>query len=111
MVALLFTTGLVPTTSPLHAAPVRTADEACEQVKTGVSFARHFPRSAVMFCDTIDPADDAKGWYVLALHSDRQCDGICSSNMGWFAVEKKTGRVFAWNVGQWTLGQPLRSRP
>ena len=46
-------------------------------------------------------------YYVLALHSRRDCDGICSTNMGWFAVEKATGRVFNWDVAEWKLGPPI----
>src|SRR3954471_24622166 len=93
--ALLFASGLLPLTS-LNAAQVRTEKAACDRVKTRIAAIRHFPVSAVAFCDPIRAADSPKGYYVLALHSNRRCDGICSTNMGWFAVQKETGRVFEW---------------
>src|SRR3954447_12518405 len=107
--ALLCAAGLLPSTAPLDAAPVRAAKAACERVKTRVSAVEHFPLSIVAFCDPIREADSPRGFYVLALHSNRHCDGICSTNMGWFAVEKRTGRVFEWDVAEMKLGQPISS--
>ena len=102
--ALLLAMGLLPSTGPLDAAPVRTAKAACERVKTRLSAVERFP-----VCDPIGAADSPKGFYVLSLHSNRHCDGICSTNMGWFAVEKRTGRVFEWDVAEMKLGPPVKS--
>jgi hypothetical protein len=107
---LLLAAGSLPSAAPLTAAPVRSAKAACERVKARVSAAEHFPASIVAFCGPIGSADSPPGFYVLALHSYRKCDGICSSNMGWFAVEKRSGRVFAWDVAEMKLGQPLKIR-
>src|SRR5689334_18468852 len=104
--ALLFVNGLLPL-APLHAAPVRTEKAACDRVKTRMSAIRHFPVSVVAFCDTIRAADSPKGYYVLALHSNRRCEGICSTNMGWFAVHKKTGRVFEYDTAEMRVGRPV----
>jgi hypothetical protein len=110
MAALLFAVGLLPSTAPLDAAPVRTVKAACERVKTRVSAVERFPLSIIAFCDIIGAADSPRGFYVLALHSNRHCDGICgSTNMGWFAVEKRTGRVFEWDVAEMKLGHPIKS--
>jgi hypothetical protein len=109
MAGSFFGLGLLPSTAPLDAAPVRTAKAACERVKTRVSSVEHFPVSIVAFCDTLRAADSPKGFYVLALHSNRHCDGICSTNMGWFAVEKRTGRVLEWDVAEMKLGRPIQS--
>ena len=106
--AMLFAMGLLSPTAPLDAAPVRTANAACERVKTRVSAVEHFPVSVIAFCDTTAVADSPNGFYLLALHSNRKCDGICSTNMGWFAVEKRTGRVFEWDVAEMKLGKPVR---
>jgi hypothetical protein len=84
---LLLAAGLVASSAPLDsAAPVRSPKVACERVKARVSAVK-----------------------VLALHSNRHCDGICSTNMGWFAVDKRTGRVFDWDVAEMKLGQPVKS--
>lgn len=106
---LLFAVGLFPSTAALDAAPARTAKAACERVKTRVAAVEHFRTSIVAFCDTVAAADSPRGFYVLALHSNRHCDGICSTNMGWFAVEKRTDRVFEWDVAEMKLGQPVGS--
>jgi hypothetical protein len=107
---LLLAAGLVASSAPLDsAAPVRSPKVACERVKARVSAVKHFRRSIVAFCDPIGAADSPKHFYVLALHSNRHCDGICSTNMGWFAVDKRTGRVFDWDVAEMKLGQPVKS--
>src|SRR4051794_11583251 len=107
--ALLVACGGLPFEA-LNAAPVRNEKAACDRVKTRIAAIRHFPVSAVAFCDPIRAADGPKGYYVLALHSNRRCDGICSTNMGWFAVQKETGRVFEWDVAQMKLGRPMVPR-
>lgn len=104
--AILLTAGL-PSMAPLRAAPVRTQRAACHRAKTRVSAVRHFPASVVAFCDPIRAADSPRDFYVLALHSNRHCDDICSTNMGWFAVEKRTGRVFEWDMAEDKLGEPV----
>jgi hypothetical protein len=106
--ALIFAMGLSPATARLDAAPVRTAKAACERVKTRVSAVEHFPVLTIALCDTIGAVDSPKGFYVLALHSNRHCDGICSTNMGWFAIEKRTGRVFEWDIAEMKLGKPVK---
>ena len=104
--AFIVSNGLIPS-APLHAAPVRTENAACFRVKTRMAAIRHLPLSVVAFCDTVEATSSPKGFYVLALHSNRRCDGICSTLMGWFAVEKRTGRVFEWDVADMKLGPPV----
>jgi hypothetical protein len=93
--------------TPVHAARVKTAKAACDLVKARVSAARHFATSEIAFCDVIPAASTPKAFYVLALHSKRNCDGICSRNMGWFAVQKTTGHVFEWDMAEEKLGRPV----
>ena len=97
--------------APAEARPVNSADAACTVAKTRVAARDNFPVSRVGFCDIIPAAHSPSGYYVLALHSRRRCDYICSTNMGWFAVEKSSGRVFEWDVGEWLLGPEIRRRP
>lgn len=106
--ALLLGVGPLPL-SPLNAAPVRTEKAACNRVKTYVSAVEHFPVSAIALCDITEGAVGPRGFYVMALHSNRHCDGICSTNMGWFAVEKRTGHVFKWNAADMKLGALLKA--
>ena len=90
--------------------PVRTERAACELVKARVVAVRLFPLSRIGFCDVIPRESSPRRFYVLALHSNRQCDGICSTNMGWFAVHRATGRVFEWDVAEDRLGPPISAR-
>ena len=53
--------------------------------------------------------DSPRGYYVMALHSRRECDGICSTNMGWFAIRRSSGRVFEWDVADMKIGKPLKA--
>jgi hypothetical protein len=84
---------------------------ACKIAKTQVAARSHFPRSKIAFCDHIKAADGPPGYFVLALHSTRRCEGICSTNMGWFAVQRSTGRVFEWQTGEGELGPEVSPRP
>ena len=91
--------------------PVRTERAACELVKARVVAVRGFPLNRIGFCDVIPRATSPRGFYVLALHSNRRCDGICSTNIGWFAVHRATGHVFEWDVAEDRLGPPISARP
>ena len=106
--ASLLAASLLQSPAPVVAAPVATANAACDQTKAFVLARGDFPVSAIAFCDTVSPDSSPKGYYVLALHSRRDCDGICSTNMGWFAVQKATGRVFEWDVAEQKLGPPFK---
>jgi hypothetical protein len=91
---------------------VKTAKSACAVAKARVSAQRHFPVSEVAFCDHVGAVDSPRGYYVLAFHGKRtDCGGICgSTNMGWFAVQKATGRVFEWDVAEDKLGPSIDLR-
>lgn len=94
-------------TAQAKAAPVRTQAEACAAVKASVAVNRHVPVSIIAFCDVIPLSEVPRGYYVLALHSDRKCEGICSTNMGWFAVNQRTSRVFKFDVDSRKVGLPI----
>jgi hypothetical protein len=72
-----------------------------------------FPPEALRSDETVpgakpwcDGASDLKSPYaVIGLHSNRRCDYICSSLVGWFAVERTTGRIYLWEVAEMTLGR------
>ena len=85
---------------------------ACKVAKAVVAARDHFPVSEIAFCDPLIPAEQPKGLYVLGLHGKRDdCGGdVCSTLMGWFAVQKATGRVFEWDFTDFPgkLGKPVR---
>lgn len=84
--------------------------QACELVKAQIAEIRLYPKTVPTFCDHVAPDASPPEFYVLALHSYRDCDGICSTNLGWFAVHKSTGQVFNWNVTDLRVGTPVSSR-
>ena len=93
---------------------MNTAKAACRTVKVRVSASGHFPISVIAFCDILAEPDSPKGYYVLALHSRRDdCGGdICgSTHMGWFAVQKATGRVFEWDGVEEKVGRLVKVHP
>lgn len=107
--AALFAAGLLLAAVAASAQPVRTERGACDLVKARVAAIGLAARS-IAYCDIIPRESSPPGLYVLALHSDRRCAGICSTNMGWFAVDRETGRVFHWDVAGDRLGRPIRTR-
>jgi hypothetical protein len=76
-------------------------------VKARFAARANFPLRRIAFCDIISREDSPAGFYILALHSNRRCDGICSTNLGWFAVQRATGRLFEWDVAEQRLGPSL----
>lgn len=97
--------------APADAAPVRTAEAACAIAKARLSGHRRIPSSRVAACETIRAESSPDGYYLLALYG-RCEEPVCGSTlMGWFAVRKSTGRLFQWNLGEWSLGPPIGTRP
>lgn len=102
---LLLTTFLQPAeiTPP---AVIATGDAACAAATAHIVSRYPEAQDRLSSCDVIAEADSPPGYYILAVHSDRVCDGICSTNMGWFAVERATGLVFDWDVGEQRVMTP-----
>ena len=57
------------------------------------------------FCEDLPFEDTA--FYLVGLHSNRVCDGICSNNMGYYFVEKTTGSLYELNPTEWTSRQAI----
>ena len=96
--------------APADGRPVNSDKAACAIAKARVAARDQFPVSRVAFCEVIPVAESPREYYVLALHSGRSCEYICSTNLGWFAVERSSARVFDWDVGDWAVGSEVRSR-
>lgn len=116
-ILLVFTTtmliaSLLPSATIAGSSSVRTRHAACERIKAEVAARAQFDVRNITFCDIIGRADSPRGYYVLALHSTRpDCEGICSTSMGWFAIHKTSGRVFEWDVAESILGAPINRQP
>ena len=106
----LFAASFLQSPASVSAAPATTEKAACDLTKARVAARGHFPVSAIAFCDMALSEEWPKRYYVLALHSTRKCDGICSTLMGWFAVEKRTGRVFEWDINEDKTGKLVKVR-
>ena len=98
---------ILPVAGRLNAAPVRTSIAACAAAKAQVSAARRIPPSRIASCDTLRRIDSPRGFYVLALHGWCREDICGSTNMGWFAVQKTSGRVFEYDMGRLKVGTQL----
>jgi len=95
---------------PVEARHVQSERAACDAVKARMAAAWNIPDGLIAFCDIIPADSSPMEFYVMGLHSNRVCGGICSTNMGWFAIHKKTGRIYEWDVGEQRLGPSLRRR-
>jgi hypothetical protein len=90
-----------------HAAPVRTGGAACAVATVRVARSLHRPLSRIPFCETLRAVDSPRGFYIVGLRG-RCREEICGSTLiGWYAVQKRTGRVFAWDVGESRAGPPV----
>lgn len=108
MAATVMAAGSLSLSPSAKAASIETAEAACAAAKVAVAARAHIAVSVIASCDVIGAADSPPGYYyILALHSARECEGICSTSMGWYAVQKATGRVFEWNVAGEKLGAPI----
>ena len=105
--ATLFAAAALLIPGPADAGPVRTKRAACDLVKASVVASGVFPPGRIGHCE-VTPGDGSRaGFYVMSLHSNRRCDYICSTNMGWYAVQRSTGRVFEWDMAEDRPGPPL----
>jgi hypothetical protein len=80
---------------------------ACMLLKKRIATAEGFPISTIAFCDALPASASPHGLYVIALHSTRKCEGICSTLIGWFAVRKTTGEVGEFDINENRM-TPLR---
>lgn len=82
---------------------VTSAEAACSVATSRVTAERQLPTAHVAQCDPVSEADSPEGYYVLALRAHCR-EALCGSTlMGWFAVEKATGTVYDFDVGESTM--------
>jgi len=82
---------------------------ACATLQSRVSHVMELPRSGPpgegWFCD-FSALGDAQ-WFVVALRSHRSCVGTCSNLIGWYAVDRQTGAVHVFDIGDLRVGAPI----
>ena len=94
-----------------HASLVGTGGAACRVAEPVVAALLHRRVAGIPSCEALRAADSPRGFYVLVLHG-RCREELCGSTLiGWYAVQKRTGRVFEWDVGEWRLGASLTRHP
>jgi hypothetical protein len=97
--------------APCHATPPSglTQQDACTLLQKRISKVRGLPESGPIgmgwFCDFSDLGN--KHWYVIALRSNRQCEGICSNLMGWYAVNRVSGSIHQYDMAELKVGSKL----
>jgi hypothetical protein len=91
---------------PVNAASVSSDDEMCELAKDAVSAEGLYDKTIMAGCDG-GVSEEMSDYYILRLNSHCQEDVCGSVLLGWYAVEKDTGRVFVWNVADWSLGDEV----
>lgn len=102
---------------PIQAAPPSDAsakDIACGQLKKTVAAHDGLPESGPVgmgwFCEFVPIGDGRdKDWYVIALRSNRKCDGVCSNLMGWYSVDRRNGEVHEFDVNENAVGAKIRA--
>ena len=100
------------TLAPCHAMPPAglTQQDACTLLQKRISKVMKIPEGGPIgmgwFCDFSTLED--KHWYVIALRSNRQCEGICSNLMGWYAVNRVSGSIHQYDVAELKVGSKIK---
>ena len=85
-----------------EAETITTEKAACDTTTARFAARGHFPVAKVASCDFIVAEAQPNGFYVLALHGPCREDICGSTLLGWFAIEKSTGRVFEFDLEDWS---------
>jgi hypothetical protein len=96
--------------APSGAAPQSiTKDGACARLKKAVATLDGIPESGPVgvgwFCDF--SRYQGNTIYVIALRSNRKCDGPCSNLMGWYAVSRTNGSIHDFDVAEMKVGATI----
>ncbi len=71
--------------------------EACDAVKGAVVSTGRFEADVINNCD-FGSSDEAPAYYVLRLNAHCREELCGSVLLGWYGVERDTGRVFDWDI-------------
>jgi hypothetical protein len=86
-----------------------TQEAACLRLKKVVAkldgISESGPVGLGWFCDFSTAQSDTT--YIIALRSNRKCDGTCSNLMGWYAVDWADGYVYDFDVVNMKVGASL----
>lgn len=99
----------LPTTGCTISQPVGSDQLACAVATARVAALRQLPATHVASCEAGSDSD-VPGYDVVSLRGHCREEMCGSTLIGWFAVRKADGAVFEFNVGDWTVGQPVSIR-
>lgn len=87
-------------------------DAACAIVRKHAAKEASLPETGPVgigwFCEFVgfdDRRDET--WFLIALRSNRQCDGICSNLMGWYAVKRANAALHEFDMGKSEIGREI----
>jgi hypothetical protein len=107
--ALSFSIAAVANGGSASAPAYLTQQSACDLLKQRVAKLNALTASdtarAGWFCDFTTYKDTR--WYLIALRSNRQCEGICSNLVGWYAVDRRNGSVHDFDMARYEVGAKL----
>ena len=87
-------------------------DSACAVLKKRIVKLRVLSQSSPIangwYCDFSTLGDER--WYVIALRSNRKCEGICSNLLGWYAVDRSNGAVHEFDMADVKVGPALQAK-
>jgi hypothetical protein len=63
------------------------------------------PPGAGWFCDFSTLSGNR--WFVVALRSNRSCNGDCSNLMGWYAINRRSGEIHSYDIAKLRVGSSL----
>lgn len=113
---ILVTAAMVAHNMPAFAGPPSgTAidqDSACALLKTRIAQMDSLPDTGPVgmgwFCDfaTFDDRRDEQ-WFLIALRSNRVCNGVCSNLMGWYAVDRLNSSIHDVDIEDFSPGDEV----
>ena len=108
--ALLVISLAYSASSLTEASELLSEKAACTALKKTISKQASHPESGPVgmgwFCDTSTQSNEQ--WFVIALRSNRECEGISSNLMGWYAVDRRSGAIHDYNAADMEVGAPLK---
>ena len=82
------------------AKPVQSADQACQLATQATVEIGQYQASQIAGCDVVASAGQTSGYYVLRLNAECREELCGSVLLGWFGVERTTGRVYVWDISE-----------
>ena len=98
------------TQESVQLAPVVSDEDACERAKEAVVDAHLYEMSQIASCEMSDKPTGQE-FYVMRLNGHCREDVCGSILLGWYGVERETGRVFDWDIAENRPGGDVSEPP